>query len=154
MFTVEPAATDAVDVCCQAPPLTCTYGVRAVGVQPELPIVRPICVEALRLAETPVTVTLYVPAAAEFPAANVSTLEVVAGFVPNEAVTSVGNPEAERSTLPENPPEGVMEIVSVPLLPTGTVRFGAEEDSVKLGLPPEPTVMAKLRVLVQPLGST
>src|SRR5687768_6843156 len=35
-FTVLPAVTVAVDVCCHVPPLTCRYGVIAVGVQPLL----------------------------------------------------------------------------------------------------------------------
>jgi hypothetical protein len=113
-----------------------------VGVQVLVPIVSDIAVDAVRLFETPATVTLYVPAAAEAVAAKVSKLEPVVGFVPNEPVTPAGNPEADKVTLPVNPPAGVTVIVSFPLPPCGTVNAVAEGASVKLP-PPDPAVMTK-----------
>jgi len=50
-------------------------------------------------------------------AVRVSTLLPVVGFVPNEAVTPLGKPDAASVTLPVNPPTSVTLIVLVPLLP-------------------------------------
>jgi hypothetical protein len=125
----------------------------AVGVQLLLvPTTSEICVVALKLPDTPLTVTLYVPAAAEALAEKVSPLEVVVGLVPNEAVTPEGNPEADSVTLPVKPPEGVTEIVSLPVPPCATFTVDADELNVKLG--PLPTVMTKFCVLVQDVELT
>ena len=72
---------------------------------------------AVRRPEVPVTITVAVPDGAALLAVIVSTLEAVVGFVPNDAVTPVGKPEAARVMLPLNPPMSVAVIVSVALLP-------------------------------------
>ena len=73
--------------------------------------------ELVRLPEVPVTVRATVPVAAVLVAVRVSVLEVVAGFVLNEAVTPLGWPEADKLTLPLKPFCGVTLIVLAPLLP-------------------------------------
>ncbi len=85
-------------------------------------------------------------------AVKVSTLALVVGFVPNEAVTPAGNPVADRVTLPVNPPAGTTFIVSVALPPLVTVTVEGEGESVKLP-PPEPTVIVKFWVLLQKVES-
>jgi hypothetical protein len=67
--------------------------------------------------DVPVMVMVEVPVAAVELAVSVSTLLEVAGFVPNPAVTPAGRPEADKVTLPVNPPEGVIVMVLLPLLP-------------------------------------
>lgn len=81
------------------------------------PTDRVIVVLAVVLPDVPVIVTVNPPTVAVLLAESVSTLVDVLGFVPNEAVTPLGSPEAAKVTLPLNPPEGVTVIVSVPLLP-------------------------------------
>ena len=68
-------------------------------------------------------------------AARVRMLLVVAGLVPNEAVTPAGIPVATRVTLPVNPPTRVTVIVSVPLLLFPMERLAAEGASVKFEVP-------------------
>jgi hypothetical protein len=85
------------------------------------------------LPDTPEMVTVTVPVAAVEVADNVSVLVLVAGFGLNAAVTPLGKPDAERVTLPLNPPVGVMVIVLVPLLPWVTFTLLGEADSVKPG---------------------
>jgi len=60
-------------------------------------------VELVRLPEVPVTVRATAPVAAVLVAVRVSVLEVVAGFVLNEAVTPLGRPETDKLTLPLKP---------------------------------------------------
>lgn len=68
-------------------------------------------------------VTVTVPVVAVPLAVSVNTLVLVAGFVPNKAVTPVGNPDAESDTFPENPFTGVSVTVLVPPAPPwGTKR--------------------------------
>ena len=62
--------------------LPARYGVIGVGVQLAPLTASKIDVEAVRLPETPLTVMLYVPAAAVVDAVKVITLLLVAGFVP------------------------------------------------------------------------
>ena len=80
-------------------------------------IVSVIVVFAVRLPEVPLMVTVEVPAVAELLALSVSMLDAVVGFVPNEAVTPLGKPDAARVTLPVNPFRPATVMVSVPLLP-------------------------------------
>ena len=76
----------------------------------------------MRLPEVPVMVTVEVPVV-EVPvvavalAVKVTELVEVVGLVPKLAVTPDGKPEADRVTLPVNPPEGVTVMVLLPLLP-------------------------------------
>jgi len=71
--------------------------------------VRVRLVELVKLPEVPVMVTVAVPAVAVLLAESVSTLlvEVLLGL--KEAVTPLGRPDAERLTLPANPPWGAKE---------------------------------------------
>ena len=76
-----------------------------------------IVVDAVSEPEVPVIVTVTgPPTAAVLVAVSVSALDPAAGFVPNEAVTPLGNPLAESVTLPVNPFAAVTVIVSVLLL--------------------------------------
>ena len=86
---------------------------------------------AVVLPEVPVMVTVDDPVAAVLEAVSVSRLLPVVGFVPNEAVTPLGNPEAERVTLPVNPPTSVTVMVSVALLPCVTATLVGDAASVK-----------------------
>jgi hypothetical protein len=99
----------------------------------------------------PVIVTVELPFVADALALKASTLEPVAGFVPNAAVTPLGKPDAARVTLPVNPLDGVTVIVSLPVAPCPTVKLDAEGDSVKL-CEPASTVITKVWVLAHPLG--
>lgn len=74
-------------------------------------------VVCVKLPEVPVIVTVAVPMVAVPLAVNVRTLVVVAGLVPNAAVTPVGKPDAESITLPEKASVGVIVIVLVPPAP-------------------------------------
>ena len=71
----------------------------------------------VRLPEVPVTTTEKVPVVAVLLAVSVTVLDVVAGFVLNDAVTPLGRPEADKLTLPVKPFCGVTLIVLVPLAP-------------------------------------
>ena len=94
-----------------------------------------IVVVAVRLPEVPVIVTVAVPVVAVLLAVSVSALVLVAGFVPNVAVTPLGKPEAARVTLPENPPRSVTVIVLVPpVAPCVMLRLLGEAASEKLGV--------------------
>jgi len=95
--------------------------------------VRAMVVDAVRLPEVPVTVTVAVPVVAVLEAVSVSRLEPVVGFVPKLAVTPAGRPVAARVTLPVKPFAPVTVMVLVSVLPWTTdcdVEVGA---SVKLG---------------------
>jgi hypothetical protein len=59
-------------------------------------------------------VIVLVPVAAVAPTVSVNLLVEVAGFVPNEAVTPFGNPEAASVTSPVKPFSGVIVMVEVP----------------------------------------
>ena len=83
-----------------------------------------------KLLDVPVIVTDAVPVVAVELAVKVTTLLPVVGFVPKLAVTPDGRPDAERVTLPVNPPVGFTVIVLVPLPPCATVTLVGEADSV------------------------
>lgn len=108
--------------------------------------VRAMVVEWLSVPEVPVTVTVAAPVVAVALAVRVKTLVEVAGLVPKLAVTPAGRPEAERLTLPVNPPEGVTVIVLFPAVPCVTVRLAGEAESEKFGAAAAVTV--KLTVAV------
>ena len=71
-----------------------------------------------------------VPVAAVLLAVSVSTLLPVVGLVPKLAVTPAGSPEADKVTLPVNPPVGFTVMVLVPLPPCVTVTLVGEAESV------------------------
>ena len=66
-------------------------------------------------------------------AVKVRTLVEVVGLVPNAAVTPDGKPEADKLTLPVNPPVSVTVIVLLPLLPCTTLTLVGEAESEKSG---------------------
>lgn len=89
----------------------------------------------MRLPEVPVMVTVEVPVVAVALAVKVTELVEVVGLVPKLAVTPDGKPEADRVTLPVNPPEGVTVMVLLPLLPCVTVTLVGDADSEKFAPP-------------------
>ena len=98
--------------------------------------VRVIVVVAFRLPEVPVMVTVAVPTFAVALAVNVTTLDDVAGFALNRAVTPLGNPLAVSKTFPENPFAGTILTVLVALpTPCMIVRVAGTAERVKLGFP-------------------
>jgi hypothetical protein len=92
-----------------------------------------IVILLLRVPETPETLTENVPVAALAFAEKVSWLVVVAGLVPNVAVTPLGKPDAVKFTLPLNPFAGLMLIVVNPDAPWRKATVEGAADSVKLG---------------------
>jgi hypothetical protein len=72
-----------------------------------------IVVDAVRLPEVPVMVTVARPVVAVPLAVNVTPLEPVVGFVAKLAVTPLGRPLATRATLPVNPLAPVTVTVSL-----------------------------------------
>jgi hypothetical protein len=74
-------------------------------------------VEFVKLPVVPVKVTENVPVVALVVAVSVTVLEAVAGLTLKEAVTPLGNPEADKLTLPLKPFRGVTAIVLIPLDP-------------------------------------
>lgn len=125
-----------------------TVNVDADGESVKLPdvavlTVSAIAVLAVAVPDVPVTVTVDVAAAAVLLAVSVSTLLLFAGFVPNDAVTPLGNPETESVTLPLNEPASAIEIVSVALLPSvsdSDVLEGVREKLPDVPPPPPPQV--------------
>lgn len=111
------------------PPLT----IRFEEVAEEL-IVRLMDVVWVSVPETPVTVIVDVPTVAVELAVKVRTLVEVVGLVPKAAVTPDGSPDAERVTLPVNPPEGVSVIVLLPAVPCLTVKLEGDAESEKFGV--------------------
>lgn len=83
-----------------------------------------IVVEFDKLPEVPVIVRVTVPVAAAFVAVRVRTLDVVAGFGLNDAVTPLGKPDTDKPTLPPNPFCSLMVIVVVTLVPSVSVKVG------------------------------
>lgn len=96
-------------------------------------IVRLMLVVWVSVPEVPVTVIVLVPVVAVLLAVNVSTLLEVVGLTPNDAVTPLGRPEAERLTDPVKPFWSVTVIVLVPLVPCFTVKLDGEAESAKFG---------------------
>jgi hypothetical protein len=64
-----------------------------------------------KLPEVPAMVTVVVPVVAVALAVKVSVEVLVAGLLPNVAVTPLGNPDADKVTLPLKPPAGAITIV-------------------------------------------
>ena len=94
---------------------------------------RVIVVEFDKLPEVPVIVSVTFPVAAVLVAVRVKTLDVVAGFGLNDAVTPAGRPDTDKPTLPPNPFCSLMVIVVVTLVPSVSVKVGGPE-SVKPGV--------------------
>ena len=100
-----------------------------------------------RFPDVPVTVTFAVPVVAVPLAVSVSVLVPVVLVGLNDAVTPLGNPDADKLTLPLKPFCGVTVIVLVPLVPCTIVKlFGAGE---RTKLPCGFTVRETVAVLVK-----
>jgi len=97
-------------------------------------MVSEMVVVCVSVPDVPVMVTVEVPVVAVELAVNVTTLVDVVGLVPKLAVTPLGRPEADKVTLPVNPPEAVSVMVLLPLVPCFTVRLEGEAESEKLGV--------------------
>jgi len=95
--------------------------------------VREIVVVCVSDPEVPVMVTVEVPVVAVELAVKVTELVDVVGLVPKAAVTPEGNPEADKVTLPVNPPESVTVIVLLTFEPWVTETLEGEAESEKLG---------------------
>ena len=89
----------------------------------------------------PITLTVAVYGGAVALAVSVSVLLVVAGFGLKEAVTPLGNPEAESDTFPVNPFSGAIVIVLVPWLLCATLKLFGLADNVYCG-PDDPNTYA------------
>jgi hypothetical protein len=98
--------------------------------------VRLMVVVFVKPPEDPVMMTVAVPATAVLLTVSVKVLEF-AGLVVmvglKEAVTPLGNPEAEKLTLPLKPLSEPTETVLVPLAPCMTVKVLGDAESMKLG---------------------
>lgn len=97
-------------------------------------MVRLMVVVLVRLPEVPVTVTVAVPVVALLLAESVRVLVPVVLLGLNEAVTPLGNPEADKLTLLLKPLDGVTVMVEVPLALWLTDRLEGDAESVKLGV--------------------
>ena len=82
-----------------------------------------IVVVCVRLPDVPVMVTETVPVVAIPLAVKVNVLVVVAGFGLNDAVTPLGNADADKFTPALKPFCGVIVIMLVPLVPWVIVRL-------------------------------
>jgi hypothetical protein len=95
--------------------------------------VRDTVVEAAKLPDVPVTVTgTLFPIAAVLLAVSVRVLDVVAGFGLKDAITPLGNPEADKVTPLLKPFCGVTVIVLMPEAPWTTLTL-FEAESVYVG---------------------
>ena len=93
-------------------------------------IVRLNVVELTKPPDAPVMVTVTVPVTAVLLAVSVSVLvlDVLVGL--NDAVTPLGKPDADKLTLPLNPPCGVTVMVLAPLVPCGMDKPVGDAESV------------------------
>jgi hypothetical protein len=98
--------------------------------------------------DTPVIVTVEVPAAAELLAVRVNVLVPVVLVGLNDAVTPLGNPDADRLTLPLNPFCGDTVIVLVPFPPGATVKLLGDAESAKFAV----TVPERALIRFTPFG--
>jgi hypothetical protein len=142
MVTVLVPLAPCVTVTLLGDALTLKFGVAAAVT------VSAIVVVADSAPDVPLIVTVDVPADALELAVRLNTLEPVVGFVPNDAVTPVGKPEAASVTAPEKPPASATLIVLVPAAPPAVIEtlFG-DADSVKLGW----VVVDPARRLIRPV---
>ena len=85
--------------------------------KPEDATVRLMVVVCVRAPEVPLIVTVKVPVAAVPLALKVNVLVVVVLVGLNVAVTPLGNPEADKFTLPVKPFRALTVIVLIPLEP-------------------------------------
>jgi hypothetical protein len=111
-------------------------------------MVRVTVVVLVNAPEIPAIVTVAGPVAAVFEAVNVKTLEAVVELGLKEAVTPLGRPEADRSTVPLKPFCGAIVTVTFPAVPCTTLKLVGNVESVKL--PGEITARLIVVELVRP----
>lgn len=95
--------------------------------------VRLTLVLPVRLPDFPAILTVDKPVAAVAVAVKVSVLVLVAGFGLNDAVTPLGNPDADRVTFPLKPPPTLIVIMLAPLAPCMMATLFGEAESEKFG---------------------
>jgi hypothetical protein len=93
-----------------------------------------ILVRFVKLPDVPETLTVNAPTVAVALAVRVNVLVVVAGFLLNNAVTPLGNPDADKLTLPLKPFCGVTVIVLAPPVACVIAKLLGEADSAKFGV--------------------
>lgn len=86
-------------------------------------MVREIVVVFFKLPDFPVMVRVTVPVVATLLAVNVNVLVLAVLLGLNDAVTPLGNPDADKPTLPVKPFCGLTVMVLVPLAPCTIVRL-------------------------------
>lgn len=103
-----------------------------------------IVVVSVKLPDVPVTVTVAAPVLADALAVKVNMVLDVAGFELKAAVTPLGNPDAEKVTLPVKPFAGVIVIVLVAVVPctTATLLGLADKENVGSGFTVKAIVVA------------
>ena len=107
---------------------------------------------AVKLPDVPVTVTVKVPVVATPIAERVKRLLVVAGFVPNVALTPPGKPDPVRLTLPLNPLRRLIEMVVELEAPCRIVTLDGEAEIRKLGcVVDEGQLLTRLAALTVPM---
>lgn len=94
--------------------------------------VREIVVVPVRLAQTPLIVTVNVPSAAVALALRVSVLLLAVPAGLKDAVTPLGRPKADKLTTPLKPLSGLMLMALVAVFPWTTLKLLGEAVSVKL----------------------
>ena len=102
--------------------------------------VKEIVVVLVKLAQTPLTVTVNVPSAAVALAVRVSVLLLTVPAGLKEAVTPLGRPEADKLTVPLKPLSGLMLMVLVAVFPWTALKLFGE--AVKVKVPAGLTVRA------------
>ena len=95
--------------------------------------VRVMVAVSVRVPDVPVIVTVDVPSVAVALAARVKVLVLVAGLELKLAVTPLGNPEADKMTLPLKPFDGLIVIALVSLVPCTSVKLLGLAESAKVG---------------------
>ena len=102
------------------------------------------------LPDVPRMVTRVVPIGAVPVAVSVNVLRLVVLLGLKDAVTPLGNPEAEKVTLPVKPFFGVTVMVLVPLVPCVMARLPEEEEREKFG-PVAGQLLTRLAALTLPM---
>lgn len=100
--------------------------------------------------DVPRIVTTVVPIGAVPVAVSVNVLVFVVLLGLKDAVTPLGNPEAENVTLPVKPFFGVIVIVLVPLVPCVMVRLPEDVEREKFG-PEVGQLFTRLAALTLPI---
>ena len=89
-----------------------------------------IVVVLVELPDVPITVTGTVPVVAVPLTVSVNVLVLVVGFGPNDAVTPLGKPDADKLTWPLKPFCALTVIVLVPVVPWVMFRLLGDAESV------------------------